>query len=50
MCLVQVVSLDIHGDPREILRGPEQARGPKLCPVMNGLDGDGYLAPRRMAT
>lgn len=30
--------------------GPEQARGPKLCPVKNCLDGDGYLAPGRTAT
>lgn len=36
-------------DPREIFRGPEQARGPKLCPFKNCLDGDGYLAPGRMA-
>lgn len=25
--------------------GPVQAGGPKLCPVQNYLDGDGYLAP-----
>lgn len=48
--MVQVVSLDIERDPREILMGPEQARGPKLCPVKNCLEGDGYLAPGRMAT
>lgn len=30
--------------------GPEQAQGPTLCPVKSYLDGDGYLAPGRIAT
>lgn len=38
-------------DPREIFGGgPKLAVGPKLCPVKTCLDGDGSLAPGRMAT